>query len=117
MALTHHLIIRLAAVERGLFKFQDYCVLGDDVVIANKTVGEKYLQIMSGLGVGIRLQKSVVPTPGHSGAEFASRLIINEIDISPLPLGLLFQRDLSRYTMLLKRVYSIFYRLSHLGEF
>jgi len=59
LALTHHCIIHLAAVNKGLETFSDYCILGDDVVIMNELVAEEYLRLMELLGVNINLAKSV----------------------------------------------------------
>lgn len=87
LAFTNHAIVKLSAHEVGLHHFEDYLVLGDDVVIANKEVSEKYLQIITDLGVSIRIPKSVVPMNGLSGAEFASRLFVQGKDLRPLPLG------------------------------
>lgn len=83
LALTHHVIVQIAARRSG-FKnwFQDYAVLGDDIVIANKAVSNSYLFIMETLGVDINMSKSLVSTTGS--LEFAKRLIIESKDVSPI---------------------------------
>lgn len=60
MAVTHHLIVRLAAWRSGLNpkSYTDYLILGDDVVISNSAVYEEYRKIMSQLGVSISNSKS-----------------------------------------------------------
>jgi hypothetical protein len=64
--------------------FEDYAVLGDDIVIADKAVAKEYLRIMSELGVGIGLAKSLV---SHKETlEFAKRYIFQGKDCSPIPL-------------------------------
>jgi hypothetical protein len=59
LALTHHVIVKLAAHNVGVKKFTDYCILGDDVVIANDLVAKEYYNLMTLLGVSINLSKSV----------------------------------------------------------
>lgn len=96
MALLNHFLVRFAAHKVGINKFQDYLVLGDDVVIASKEVAERYISIMKDIGVDISLSKRVVPTKDHSGVEFASQYICNDINFSPLPVGNLFVRTTER---------------------
>jgi hypothetical protein len=68
-ALTHHIIIRIAAYRVGITRFDDYAVLGDDVIILNKLVSDSYLKLMDLLDVEISMSKS------YSGntIEFAKR--------------------------------------------
>jgi hypothetical protein len=70
LAITHHTIIRYAALKAGIHDFRSYAVLGDDVVIANDEVAEHYLEIMNDLGVEINLSKSIIST---DIAEFAKK--------------------------------------------
>jgi len=70
LAITHHVIVRIAASKAGLNNFKDYAILGDDIVIANDAVAENYLRLMKTLGVGINLSKSV---QSKDFAEFAKR--------------------------------------------
>lgn len=66
--LTHHLIVQLAyRTVRGLsFEnlkvvwYENYEVLGDDIVLFDEDVAMAYLDIMSKLGVEINLSKSVI---------------------------------------------------------
>jgi hypothetical protein len=92
LALTHHVIVRVAAIRSGFVNFKDYCVLGDDVVIANDAVASEYLQLMKSLGVEINLTKSVI---SDEFAEFAKRLRGPLVEYSPLGAGLItcFLRD------------------------
>lgn len=55
-------------------------MLGDDVVIFNKRVAQRYLVIMKDLGVGINLVKSVV---SKDTFEFAKRIIHQDSNLSP----------------------------------
>jgi hypothetical protein len=92
LAITHHVITRLASLEVNLSNFSDYAVLGDDFVIRNNEVSEQYLIIMKLLGVEINLDKSVI---SDRFAEFAKRLKGPGIDLTPLGPGLIlrFIRD------------------------
>jgi hypothetical protein len=86
LAITHHIIVQTAASRTGLFErevwFEDYAVLGDDVVIGNSSVASSYLALMSDLGVDINLSKSVVSTTGS--LEFAKRTVVEGVDLSPI---------------------------------
>lgn len=89
MAVTHHLLILLSAYRVGIYPFSDYSVLGDDVVIANKSVASEYQKIVTSIGLDISLTKSIIPTEGYTPVEFASKLILNGNNLSPIPIGLL----------------------------
>lgn len=61
LALTHHIIVLYSAINADKDKsFQNYAVLGDDVVIQSETVSQEYLRVMTYLGVDISLPKSMV---------------------------------------------------------
>jgi hypothetical protein len=96
----HHVLVRLAGYRCGHTHFKDYAVLGDDMIVANAQVAQEYLVLINILGVDISLSKSVVPTKGYSSAEFASKLVCNGINISPLPLGLLLMGDMQSFLQL-----------------
>lgn len=97
MALTNHILVRLAGVLVGLDKFDDYLVLGDDIVIANRKVANKYIELIEGLGVGISGPKRVVPVEGHpQGAEFASQFICDDMNLTPLPFGNILEGSVER---------------------
>lgn len=52
MALTHHFIVRIAAIRAGkTARFSDYFLLGDDLVIANDLVAQAYKELISKLGM------------------------------------------------------------------
>lgn len=92
LAVTHHIITRLASLEVKCDNFEDYCVLGDDFVIRNDKVADQYLIIMKLLGVEINLDKSVI---SDRFSEFAKRLKGPGINITPIGPGLIlrFIRD------------------------
>lgn len=88
LAITHHVIVRCAAIRKGINNFEDYCILGDDVVIANDIVADEYRSLMSTLGLEINLQKSV---NSKIFTEFAKKLQGPGIDFSPIGAGLILQ--------------------------
>nr|UPW42110.1 MAG: putative RNA dependent RNA polymerase [Hainan mangrove mitovirus 6] len=82
LGLTHHVIVRIAANRVALPNFQDYALLGDDIVIGNSLVAAAYSDIMSSLGLDINPSKSLV---SHKGvAEFAKRLVTLDSEYTPL---------------------------------
>lgn len=83
LALTHHLIVQIAARRSGLEGwFEEYAILGDDIVIAHEDVAKTYLSLMKFLGVPINMSKSLPDSPC---CEFAKRLLGPEGDVSPIP--------------------------------
>lgn len=61
-ALCHHIVVQSAAWESNQCKefgsFEDYALLGDDIVIGNREVANKYKALMKGLGVELSDNKS-----------------------------------------------------------
>jgi len=85
LALSHHVIVQLAAMRVGHTSwFSNYALLGDDIVIADPEVGSAYLLIMRDhLGVEINLSKSLESDIGV--LEFAKkRLFKGSEDFTPL---------------------------------
>lgn len=61
-------------------------MLGDDIVIGDKEVGELYLQVISGLGL------EYSPMKTHSSEkffEFAKRYFYQGVEITPFPFSAL----------------------------
>lgn len=89
LALTHHFIVQVAAWTTGVTPkdsiFGGYAVLGDDIVIYNSTVAKAYHTLILSLGVECNLSKSII-SPKGLGIEFAKRVFLKGIDISPAPL-------------------------------
>jgi len=82
LALTHHVIVRIAGARVGRPDFVDYALLGDDIVIADAAVAQAYHYLMTViLGVEINLSKSLVSQ--HS-FEFAKRLVTLDGEVSPV---------------------------------
>jgi hypothetical protein len=102
LALTHHCIVQWAWYQvctqdlRKWTWYEDYAVLGDDVVIMGGRVADRYCAIMHGLGVGIGAHKSLVSRNG-STLEFAKRTFFHGKDVSAVPLTelLVARRNLS----------------------
>ena len=74
MALTHHVLVQIAALRVGhKGYFIHYALLGDDIVIANHEVAMMYLQVMKEIGVGVNRLKSIESEAGV--VEFAKRWV------------------------------------------
>lgn len=82
LALSHHVIVQVAAMRVGKPNFDLYALLGDDIVIADKAVAESYHYIMTViLGVDINLSKSLI---GKHTFEFAKQIFHKGENLSPL---------------------------------
>jgi hypothetical protein len=68
--ITHHLVVHWSAYLEGYLDFNDYILLGDDIVIKNNKVARRYKSIMNKLGVDISDAKSHVSKDTY---EFAKR--------------------------------------------
>nr|QIR30276.1 RNA-dependent RNA polymerase [Plasmopara viticola lesion associated mitovirus 53] len=88
LALTHHILVMISAHRAKIIGFRDYCILGDDVVIANDAVAQEYLKLMESLGVDINLSKSVI---SNRFTEFAKTWVGKGVNLSPLGPGLILQ--------------------------
>lgn len=81
--ITHHLVVHYAAHCAGISEFNNYIILGDDIVIYNNKVAKNYIKIMTKLGVDISLNKTHVSIDTY---EFAKRWIKNGKELTGLPL-------------------------------
>jgi hypothetical protein len=89
LALSHHIIVQVAAINCGIRSFSSYAVLGDDIVIADDRVAKQYLLLMNLLGVQINLSKSLT---SDKFCEFAKRWIgPSGLDLSPIGPGLILR--------------------------
>ena len=79
MALTHHLIVRVAALRAGFPHFTSYCLLGDDIVIANAAVAQQYKDLLSQLDMPISEQKTHV---SNDTFEFAKRWFHKGLEVT-----------------------------------
>lgn len=82
--LCHHMVVQYAAYQNGLYPFDKYMLLGDDVVIYNDIVAKSYTDLIESLGVEISSSKSHVSKDTY---EFAKRWFQNNIEISPVPIS------------------------------
>jgi len=86
-ALSHHIVVRIAAIRAGLsHTFSSYALLGDDIVLSNSDVAREYLNIISQLGV------TISPTKSHSSEhsyEFAKRWVHKGQEMTGAPLSLI----------------------------
>lgn len=81
--ITHHLVVHYAAFKAGIKDFNQYIILGDDIVIKNSAVADNYIAIMTKIGVGISMHKTHVSKDTY---EFAKRWIKNGKEITGIPL-------------------------------
>jgi len=83
-------------------------MIGDDVVIANTQVANRYLKIMKEIGVDISIPKSFITKDSDQNriAEFAKRILLNGVDMSPIPVKLLNEavRDIFMFPTLIKKL-------------
>lgn len=98
MAFTHHFIIQWAAylsrleanphlkpLDRSLFKrFDEYVVLGDDVVIADTTVAVSYKRLLSSLDMPYSSAKT---HESQDSFEFAKRWVMFRKEVTPFSIG------------------------------
>lgn len=95
-ALSHHVLVRLAARRSGLnsTRFASYCILGDDQVLGNLNVANSYIGLLSELGMEYSKPKSF-GLAGRLGtlSEFAKRLLFSTdhrvLELTPLSPQLL----------------------------
>jgi hypothetical protein len=82
--LSHHILVQYAAHLTGFYPFKDYILLGDDIVITNDAVAEKYVELMTELGVGISPFKSHISETTY---EFAKRWFHHGVEVTGFPLN------------------------------
>jgi len=91
MALTHHLLVQYCAWKaRGRLNytpFKRYCICGDDIVIASKSVADCYRRVVSDLGMVVNDLKSHI-TGGKTGSppvsEFAKIIVYKGKPLNPV---------------------------------
>jgi len=89
LAITHHLLVQVAARRVGYeVWFDHYALLGDDVIIADEAVAKAYHALITDLGVSINMSKSFEMESGL--LEFAKRWVHPHLgDLSPMGPGLI----------------------------
>lgn len=83
--LTHHLLVHYCAFLNGIDNFNQYILLGDDIVIKNDKVAETYVRVLTSMGVEVSLNKTHVSKDTY---EFAKRWIrpFEKKEITGIPL-------------------------------
>lgn len=89
LELLHHLLVQYSAFSSGLrvtssAPFDNYCVLGDDVVIGDPNVAQAYLDTCSYYEIPISAGKSYQSNTGFFS--FVSEIFIKDVCLSPLSL-------------------------------
>lgn len=88
MAITHHLIVQICYREvkkeslLSDYWWDGYELLGDDIIIFDKLVAERYLRFMEEVGVPINLSKSVISNNGC--IDFAKVTGYKGVDVSAI---------------------------------
>lgn len=86
LALTHHLVVQLAATRAGVIKqnewYDNYELLGDDIILFDDLVADQYLLIMQEIGVPINTAKSVLAN--NAVTEFAKVTSYFGHNVSPV---------------------------------
>jgi hypothetical protein len=114
MALTNHVLVRLAALRARIESFESYMIIGDDVVIWNSDVSKQYLTLIEEIGVGHKPNDSIIPTTSKP-LEIAKRIFRNGTEVSPIPLNLWRTNESLFYWSNLDRTLSVLLvRIPHL---
>lgn len=90
-ALCHHMVVIIAGLRAGLDSYSAkrcYMLLGDDIVIHNDMVAEKYREIIQNLGVDISKLKTHTSVDTF---EFAKRWYHKGEEVSPFPIAALLE--------------------------
>jgi len=86
-ALTHHYLIFYCCKVLGIeWRTLPYALLGDDIVIGNKDVGDLYMKVIRDLGL------EYSPLKTHKSErfyEFAKRYFLDGVEITPFPFSAL----------------------------
>lgn len=84
--MTHHAVIAFAAKRAGIKGlFDDYAVLGDDVIIANSKVANAYLKFLNEIGVQVGLAKSLI-SKRRFVLEFAKKFFVDSKQMDMVPI-------------------------------
>jgi hypothetical protein len=79
LALIHHVLVRISAHRAGISNFNDYCLLGDDIVMTNSSVAFEYQSLMDQIGVEISSTKTHI---SYNMYEFAKRWFISGQEVT-----------------------------------
>lgn len=84
MAVTHHMVLLFAAKLAHRVNFEDYRILGDDVIIGDEGVAYCYERVARDLGIKIGLPKSFNSRIGFGN--FAGQSFIGSVNLSPISI-------------------------------
>jgi hypothetical protein len=99
-ALWHHDIVQLAAnwellhEDKPLKFFTDYALLGDDIVILDKKVADRYQWLLKKVDVPVNLTKSVIGDARNSQIEFTKRLALKGLEMSSIKANILSKNNI-----------------------
>jgi len=85
-SLSHHLVVHYCALQVGfkLGQFDQYIILGDDIVLKHDDVAKWYIKVMTKLGVNLSINKTHVSKDTY---EFAKRwIIVGKGEVTPVPI-------------------------------
>lgn len=88
-SLAHHLLIEYCGHLVGIPAKYHYKQIGDDTIITEPAIAQKYQELITALGVEISQSKTVCSPAlsDYSGAEVAKQLYLNGICLTPLTPG------------------------------
>lgn len=87
MALLHHFIVSELCGVRS----EDYVLVGDDLVIRGSRASfDKYLSVMTSIGVEVNLSKTLISEGVRPTIEFARNYVIDGCRVVPAQYGILF---------------------------
>jgi hypothetical protein len=98
MAISHHVLVQLSykvTYPPSNDWYNGYSLLGDDLVIRDRSVAKTYKELIASLGMPYSPSKSF---EGRGVAEFAKSLFLRGEDLKPFPLPLLQFRKNTLYT-------------------
>jgi hypothetical protein len=87
MALTNHVLVRMAGLNIGIKRYSRYIIIGDDIVVFDINVAKEYIRLLNLLGVKYNNDDSIWPN-AEKPYEIAKRLFRNGKEVSPFPFNL-----------------------------
>lgn len=98
--LTHHLLVHYCAYLNKIDNFDQYIILGDDIVIKHDNVAKTYINVLTKMGVDVSLNKTHVSKDTY---EFAKRWIRIQngkpFEITGIPLKGIINNFKNPYTV------------------
>jgi hypothetical protein len=99
-ALWHHDIVQFAANWENFHNgkplrfFKQYRILGDDIVIFNAKVAQRYQKLLNKIGLSINQTKSIIGNQMDCQIEFAKRLALRGKEVSSIKHNILTKNDI-----------------------